>query len=58
MKVIIYIVCFFVLLAIQTALANIGIILGGIPIVLLYLGTFALAGFLCKCWDNRNNTNN
>jgi len=54
MKVVIYVVCFFVMSLIQSACRVNGIILGAIPTVLLYLGTFWLARALCKAWDNRS----
>lgn len=53
MKVLIYIGCFFVMVLIQVFFKNSGVILGGVPMVLLYLGTLAAAGGLCKLWDNR-----
>ena len=53
MKVFIYIACFFAMVIIQVALQNSGIILGAIPMVLLYLATFGAAKGLCKLWDNR-----
>ena len=52
MKAWIYIICFFVLVMIQIAINNAGVLLGAIPTVLLYLGTFSLARWLCKLWDN------
>lgn len=55
MKVFIYIACFFVMVLIQVVAKNAGILLGAIPMVLLYLGAYGAARGLCKMWDNRNN---
>ncbi len=53
MKVFIYIACFFVMVMIQVVAKNSGILLGAIPMVLLYLGALWAARGLCKLWDNR-----
>ena len=53
MKVFIWISCYFVLSIVLTFIRSAGVILGGIPTVLLYLGTFFLAKFLCEIWDER-----
>jgi len=55
MKVFIYIACFFVMVMIQVAIKNAGVLLGAIPTVLLYLVTLWSARGLCKLWDNRGN---
>ena len=54
MKIFIYVACFFVMVMIQVAAQNAGILLGAIPMVLLYLGAYWSARGLCKLWDNRN----
>ena len=51
MKVLIWIGCFFVNALITTILKESGIILGGIPTVILYGVTVVVAPFLCKKWD-------
>ena len=53
MKVLIWILCFFVYLIFQVALKNMGIILGGIPTFIAISVVFAIAKYLCKLWDNR-----
>lgn len=52
MKIVIWLVCAFVVSAIVVGLRYAGVLLGAIPMVLLYAGAFALAAFLCKLWDN------
>ncbi|MBE6810080.1 MAG: zinc-ribbon domain-containing protein [Ruminococcaceae bacterium] len=51
MKVLIWIVCYFVIALITTALKENGVILGGIPTVILWLLVFFPARRLCKFWD-------
>ena len=53
MKVLIWCLCFFANALITTILKQSGIMLGGIPTMLLFAGTIALARILCKNWDNR-----
>ena len=51
MKVVIYIACVFVIALIQTLLRSAGILLGGIPTALLYVGMFWVARRLTKLVD-------
>ena len=53
MKILIYIVCFLVLAIIQAILTSKRIILGAIPMVLLWSGTWWIAKQLCRLWDER-----
>ena len=55
MKIFIYVACFFVMIMIQVAAQSAGVLLGAIPMVLLYAGAYWSARGLCKLWDNRNN---
>lgn len=52
MKVVIWLCCLFVASVIVTALKWSGIVLGGIPTVILYGITFWAARALCKQWDS------
>lgn len=52
MKFLIWFFCLFVAAAISTACKMNGIILGGIPTVLLYGGAFRIAALLCKKLDS------
>ncbi len=51
MKALIWFLCIFANALITTLLKESGIILGGIPTVLLFAGTMWLARTLCKKWD-------
>lgn len=51
MKVLIWIVCYFVIALITTVLKENGVMLGGIPTIILWLLVFFLARRLCKFWD-------
>lgn len=51
MKVLIWFLCIAVYALIITALAWCGIVLGGIPTIILAWLTYRVAGFLCKKWD-------
>ena len=53
MKVLIWCLCFFANAFITTILKQAGIMLGGIPTMLLFAGTIWLARTLCKSWDER-----
>ena len=53
MKVLIWILCIFVNALITTIFKESGIILGGIPTIILYGVTIWLARTLCKKWDER-----
>lgn len=52
MKFLIWFGCFFLNALITMIINSNGIILGGIPTALLFLGCYFLAKFLCKKWDN------
>lgn len=52
MKFLIWFGCFFLNALITMIINGNGIILGGIPTALLFLGCYFLAKFLCKKWDN------
>lgn len=54
MKFFIWFACLFVASAITTLLKSEGILLGGIPTVILYAITFGLSGFLTKKWDAKH----
>lgn len=51
MKVLIWIVCYFVLALITTVLRENGVTLGGIPTVILWLLVLFPARRLCRFWD-------
>lgn len=51
MKVLIWLLCFFVNALITTIIKDSGVIFGGIPTVILYGLTIWLASTLCKKWD-------
>ena len=53
MKVLIWVVCFFVNALVTTIVKDSGVILGAIPTVILYGVTIWLARNLCKKWDER-----
>ena len=53
MKVLIWFACFFVVALIRTSIQESGIILGGLPTALLYLGAYFIARSLCKSLDER-----
>lgn len=53
MKVLIWFICFFVVALIRTSTQESGIILGGLPTALLYLGAYFIARSLCKSLDER-----
>lgn len=56
MKAAIYVICFFVLVAIQVAAKNAGYILGAISMVLLWVVMMTLVpSALCKLWDKFKN---
>lgn len=54
MKVVIWGLCIFVYAAITVALRSCGVILGGIPTMILYASMFWVARTLCKKWDEQN----
>lgn len=54
MKVLIWIGCLFAKGIVVTLLGYAGIILGGLPTVLLFVATCWLADTLCRKWDLRN----
>ncbi len=51
MKILIWIICFFVMGAVSAVLQNVGIYLGAIPTVLLFIGVSFVARHLCTMWD-------
>ena len=53
MKVLIWFLCILANALVTVLLSEAGILLGGIPIALLFGGTFWLARTLCKKWDER-----
>ena len=53
MKVLIWVVCFFVNALVTTIVKESGVILGAIPTVILYGVTIWLARTLCRKWDER-----
>lgn len=57
MKFLIYFGCFVVLSVIQTLIRNAGIILGGVPTVLLWSLTYWIAKNLSKAWEAKHGTN-
>ena len=53
MKVLIWIGCFFAMVLIRVIFQYMGIILGGIPTMLLFGLAWWGASRLCKVWDDR-----
>lgn len=53
MKAFIWLFCFFVAAVIQTAVREVGILLGAVPSMLLYALTWWSAKKLCAAWDRR-----
>ena len=51
MKILIWVACFLCCAIIQVIVKNQGILLGGIPMALLFGATWFLAQTLCKAWD-------
>lgn len=52
-KVLIWFGCILCVSSIIVALGSAGIMLGGIPTALLYMGMFWVAGKLCRLWESR-----
>lgn len=50
MNVLIWVCCFFCMIVIQVVIKGNGIVLGGLPTALLWIGTSLVAGTLCKAW--------
>lgn len=57
MKVLIWFLCIFAYTLITTLLKGNGIILGGIPTMILFGAMLWLARTLCKKWDERKGEN-
>ena len=55
MQVLIWFLCFLVLNIVIMLIKDTGVILGGIPTVILYMITFAVARFLCKLYVRGRN---
>ena len=55
MKLLIWATCFFVLVFVQVIIKNNGIVLGGIPTVLLYLAFILIGRALTKPFDKKEN---
>lgn len=53
MKILIWFVCIFIAVSIQVICKMNGILLGGIPTMLLFGGTWLAASRLCILWDHR-----
>lgn len=51
MKFLIWLSCYAVCNFLITLLSRLGVTLGGIPTLALYLGTFFLAKYLCRKWQ-------
>ncbi|MGN1320908.1 MAG: hypothetical protein ACI4U6_07310 [Acutalibacteraceae bacterium] len=58
MKVLIWIVCFFMMSVVVTYLNGSGIFLGGIPTIILFGITFWIAKTLCKKYDEAKSLKN
>lgn len=56
MKFLIWFGCFFACVIIQVVLKNMGLILGGIPMVLLYGSSCWIAKKLCAKWDGKRDS--